>query len=105
MAKMTSDGKMMSNGPAMRRHEKRLSYDKQQSPPVNDPSLAADDMDVTSDDPSQLAAEHGPAETVTIQHGDGGHTVDSTHPDGHTHHSDHASAGEAAEHAKMLLGE
>ena len=47
--------------------------------------------------PEQVAKEHGPATTVHISHDhkSGKHHVVSTHPDGHVHTSDHASAGEA----------
>lgn len=55
-------------------------------------------------EPEQVAAEHGPAVEVHLQHEHemGSHHVHSIHADGHEHHSDHASAEEAHEHAKKL---
>jgi hypothetical protein len=54
--------------------------------------------------PEQVAQEHGPAVEVNVMHNHeaGEHHVHSKHPDGHEHHSDHASAGDAHDHAKML---
>ena len=57
-------------------------------------------------DGAAIAAEHGPAHEIHLQHehGMGSHHVHSVHEDGHEHHSDHGSAGEAHEHAKKLAG-
>lgn len=59
-----------------------------------------------SEQPEQVAAEHGPAHEVHMQHDheSGQHHVHSMHPDGHEHHSDHGSVDEAHEHAKKLAG-
>lgn len=53
-----------------------------------------------------LAAEHGPAHTVTINHDhEGGrHTVHSSHPDGHEQDADFENAHEAHKHAKKAAG-
>jgi|SRR5271157_190438 len=56
--------------------------------------------------PEQVAKEHGPATTVHVSHDHKGkkHHVVSTHPDGHVHTSDHASAGDAHTAAGALSG-
>src|SRR4029077_18852451 len=57
-------------------------------------------------DGAAIAAEHGPAHEIHMQHEHemGAHHVHSMHPDGHEHHSDHGSVGEAHDHAKKLAG-
>ena len=57
-----------------------------------------------SEDGSQVAQEHGPASEVHVMHGEGQHHVQSMHPDGHQHESDHGSVEEAHDHAKKLAG-
>ena len=56
--------------------------------------------------PEQVAQEHGPATTVHVSHDhkSNKHHVVSTHPDGHVHTSDHASAGDAHKAAGALSG-
>ena len=58
-------------------------------------------------DAGAVAAEHGPASTVTVHHDHAAkkHHVVSRHPDGHMHTSDHASAADAHDHAAQLGGE
>jgi hypothetical protein len=57
-------------------------------------------------DAGAVAAEHGPAENVTIHHDHQGgkHVVVSRHPDGHMNLSQHKSHTEAHEAAKQLSG-
>jgi hypothetical protein len=57
-------------------------------------------------DAGAVAAEHGPAENVTIHHDHQGgkHVVVSRHPDGHMNLSQHKSHAEAHEAAKQLSG-
>ena len=57
-----------------------------------------------NESPEQVAQEHGPATTVHVAHDHkaGKHHVTSTHPDGHVHTSDHATA-EEAHHAAGAL--
>jgi len=57
----------------------------------------------STQDPSTVVSEHGPAQTLEINHQDG-HSVTSTHADGHKHHSKHASAEEAHQAASQLAG-
>ena len=58
------------------------------------------------DEIKQIAAEHGPAHEVHIQHDHmgGRHHVHSMHPDGYEHHADHMTAEDAHEHAKHAAG-
>lgn len=56
------------------------------------------------EDGSQVAAQHGPASMVNIEHEMGSHHVSSIHQDGHEHHSDHPTTEAAHEHAKKLSG-
>ena len=69
---------------------------------IND-KPAPDDSEQTQD-PSQVIEQHGPAQTVTIEHQGDQHTVRSTHADGHEHSSKHSSAEEAHQAAKTLSG-
>ena len=57
-------------------------------------------------DPKNVVAAHGKASSVHITHDHAAnkHSVTSTHPDGHVHHSEHASAQEANEAGSQLGG-
>lgn len=110
MAFSSSDGKQFTNRPPMRHHERSLMSKKSQAggagmsertDPLTQPTEGDDEQDGAS-----VAAEHGPASEVHIQHDhEGGmHSVHSMHPDGHEHHSEHASSGDAHEHGKELAG-
>jgi len=74
--------------------------------PQQQMGAAVQEPDGDEQDGSAVAAEHGPANMVAIEHEHevGVHHVHSMHPDGHEHHSDHASAEEAHEHGKKLAG-
>lgn len=56
-------------------------------------------------DIQDVVAQHGPAQEIHMQHDhEGGkHTVESHHGE-HVHHSEHASAEEAHQHAQMASG-
>lgn len=58
------------------------------------------------EDGAQIAEQHGPATEVHMMHEHemGAHHVQSAHPDGHMHESDHESAEAAHEHGKKLAG-
>ena len=60
--------------------------------------------DNEQEDPELVKEEHGAATDIHIHHDHeaGHHTVDSEHPDGHQHHSEHDSAEEAHDHARKL---
>jgi hypothetical protein len=57
-------------------------------------------------DGAAMAAEHGPATEIDMQHDheNGRHTVHAVHSDGHQHESEHGSAGEAHKFAADLAG-
>lgn len=58
------------------------------------------------DEIQQVAAEHGPAHEIHMQHDhEGGvHHVHSVHHDGYEHHADHPSAEHAHAHAAHAAG-
>lgn len=62
--------------------------------------------DAGAQDGGAMAAEHGPATEISMQHDheNGRHTVHAVHSDGHQHESEHASAGEAHKFAADLAG-
>ncbi len=60
-------------------------------------------MTQSTQDPSDVVAQHGPASRVDIQHAEK-HSVRSTHPDGHEHHSEHDSVEDAHQAAATLGG-
>lgn len=57
-------------------------------------------------DGAAMAAEHGPATQLDIQHDHEAarHTVHAAHPDGHEHDSEHGSADEAHKFAADCAG-
>lgn len=57
-------------------------------------------------DGSQMAAEHGPANHLEIEHDHeaGHHSVHASHPDGHSHTTEHGSADEAHQYAADCAG-
>jgi hypothetical protein len=55
-------------------------------------------------DPAQALADHGPANSVSIEHSGDKHTVRSTHADGHEHRSTYDSPESAHEAAATLAG-
>jgi hypothetical protein len=91
----SSDGYMSGNQQTVG------SYEKSKKPKAApEPSMGG------SEDPTQVAAEHGPAHEIHMQHDhEGGkHSVHSKHGDGHEHHSEHNSAHEAHQHAQQVAG-
>lgn len=114
MAFAAKDGKKFSMSSRMRAHnsgmEAKGGMTKPQPQILDAPGGEADPM-ADEQDGAEVAAQHGPASHVDIEHpaekegGEGGmHHVHSMHPDGHEHHSDHGSKEEAHEHAKKLAG-
>jgi hypothetical protein len=110
---MARDGKMFSGRQAMLSHERKLPAmgggggAKKLNPlqmPGQGGGQGGEEPQSGELDPSAVVAEHGPANDVHIthDHAAGKHHVTSTHEDGHVHESEHASAEEAGEHAKML---
>ena len=74
------------------------------SPVAEHPEM--ENMEDGEQDGAAIAAEHGPAHEIHMQHEHemGAHHVHSVHPDGHEHHSDHGSVKEAHDHAHKLAG-
>jgi hypothetical protein len=71
------------------------------------PGAEAGNHDVSSRDISDVVKEHGPAHSIVMHHDheNGVHTVTSHHgKHGHMHHSEHKSAAEAHDHARMAAG-
>lgn len=102
MAYETADGFKSTNRAPMMAHKR--SMERKSSPdPLQQPAGGDQEQ---SDDPNQVAQEHGPAVEVNVMHNHeaGQHHVHSKHTDGHEHHSEHASADEAHDHAKQLAG-
>ena len=96
MAFKSKDGKKFTNADAMRTHERTSSAKAAPEP----------EMEGGEEDGSAIAAEHGPAHTIQINHDHemGVHEVHSDHPSGHHHVSQHGSVEEAHEHAHKLAG-
>ena len=107
MAFQASDGQSFTNRPPMRQHEKSMMAKKSMAGGAGDPLQQPAQGEPDGDEqPEQVAAEHGPATEIHVEHNHeaGQHHVQSMHPDGHEHHSDHGSVDEAHEHAKKLAG-
>lgn len=109
MAFESSDGKKFSMSSRKRQHDKGIQgkMDMGKTDPLATPNEGEESPeDMGMEDPSQVASEHGPATEVHMMHDHeaGSHQVHSTHPDGHTHMSEHGSAEEAHEHGKKLAG-
>ena len=116
MAFQSNDGKSFgSKFVAKRRdseHDKAAQVMGATSPAENKPAPAMEqepaeqEQKPMQEDPKQVAAQHGPANTVHIAHDHKAkkHHVISTHADGHVHESEHASAKEAHDAASALAG-
>jgi len=113
MAFQSSDGQKFTNRPPMRQHEKSMMAKKsmaggagiaERTDPLEQPAGESDGGEHTPEEAAQTVEEHGPASEVhmTHDHEAGMHHVQTMHPDGHEHHSDHGSMEEAHEHAKHL---
>ncbi len=108
------DGSRHTNHESMKRADARFGAKQpQKKMPAGDGYNAGAEQqagmqDEGSDnqDGAAMAAEHGPATSIEIQHDhEGGvHTVHAEHPDGHVHDSEHGSAGEAHQYAADCAG-
>lgn len=103
MAFKSSDGSQFTNHSGMKSHEARIKAKSPQPAPQPEPD--ADDMG--GEDPQSVASAHGPAVEVNISHDHQGgkHSVHSMHQDGHEHTSEHGSADEAHQAARVLSGD
>lgn len=103
MAK-NAEGKHFSSKFKMNRHAKAHAKDAM-------PQMHNDNEDTQNEngpdegDINDVVAQHGPAQEINIHHDHeaGKHKVTSSH-DGHTHESEHGTAEEAHEHAKVAAG-
>jgi hypothetical protein len=117
MAHSTKDGKrQFTNRTDAMRYDKRQPGAEMKEP-TNDtdnsmgdddnngaPEMMEDQMD--SPDGNEMAAKHGPAHKVVIQHDEasGMHMVKTDHPDGHSMMTQHGSAEAAHQYGKDCAG-
>lgn len=107
------DGKMFSGRQAMLSHNRSLPPSgggggMKKIDPLAMPGQGGGGDDAGGmEDPATTVAEHGPAVEVNVKHEHeaGKHHVHSSHADGHTTESEHASAEEAHDHGKALSTE
>lgn len=104
------DGSRHTNRDSMKRADARFASrqapEKQAGDDGGDYNEGAEDEMQGGQDGSAMAAEHGPAVEINMQHDhEGGrHTVHAVHPDGHEHESEHGSADEAHKFAAAVSG-
>jgi len=103
------DGSRHTNRESMKRADARFGS-KQTQPAQGGDEGEGDDYNAGAEDQAQdgsaMAAEHGPAVEINMQHDhEGGrHSVHAVHPDGHAHDSQHGSADEAHRFAAQVAG-
>lgn len=110
MAFTAKDGSKHTNRDTMKRADARFGAQQPQkiggqvSQDEDDGGMGMEDEQ--PQDGAAMAAEHGPAVEVNIQHDHegGAHHVHARHPDGHEHHSEHANADEAHKFAAEASG-
>jgi hypothetical protein len=120
MAHKTKDGKQSFTNKSMAsQYDRRNAAPGPQSAPSTDgmdpmrdpdqqndgaPEMTQDSMDAP--DGNQMMEEHGPAHKVTVQSDEqsGMHTVHAEHADGHSHMTQHGSAGAAHAFAGDCMG-
>lgn len=107
---VAKDGSKHTNRDTMKRSDARFGGGASKS--MAQPGYGASD-DVEGDgsaggeqaqDGTAMAQEHGPAVETVVNHEGGAHSVHATHPDGHTHESQHGSAEEAHKFAADCAG-
>lgn len=104
------DGSRHTNHDSMKRANARFgSKQPQQAGGAGEDYNAGAEAGMEQEQPQDgtaMAAEHGPATQLDIQHDhEGGrHTVHAEHPDGHSHDSEHGSADEAHKYAADCAG-
>lgn len=101
MAFQDSSGGKHTNHSSYKSAESKL----QSKGPSATPQADGDSMEQGSDG-AAMAQQHGPAVQIDIQHNhEGGqHSVHVSHPDGHSHESQHGSAAEAHKYAGDCAG-
>jgi len=100
MAFAAKDGSKHTNMDTM----KRSDAQHMAKTPVQAPSTE-DAGDGQPEDVHAVVDQHGPASEVHVMHQEGKHSLHSVHGDGHTHQSEHMSAGEAHDAGKCLSGD
>jgi hypothetical protein len=106
------DGSRHTNHDSMKRSNARFAASQPQKKMGGEQGGdgGGDDYNQGAEDEMQdgkaMAAEHGPATELTIQHDNesGRHTVHAVHPDGNEHDSEHGSAEEAHQYAADCAG-
>ena len=108
MAFQAKDGSKHTNRSTMNtanvKHMAKMpSQQADQEPDAGDPMEASEGE---GNDGAAMAQQHGPAVEVNISHDHQGgrHSVHAVHPDGHSHETEHASAGEAHKYAGDCAG-
>lgn len=87
------------------------AYDERSAQPKTSPGEPAEHAEPDADDISgmdihEAVAAHGPADHIEMEHEhEAGHHTVTSHHGGKKHHSEHASAKEAHEHAMRAAGE
>jgi hypothetical protein len=110
MAFTAKDGSKHTNRDTMKRADARFGAqppEKIAPQAGNDDGMGGDEMGQDgAQDGAAMAAEHGPATELNIQHDheNGVHHVHAKHPDGHEHQSEHGSAAEAHQYAADCAG-
>jgi hypothetical protein len=116
MANFTAkDGSKHTNRDTMKRADARFGAQQPAPQKIGGAGMGAAGDDGMGGNPDEqdgaqdgaaLAAEHGPAEELNIQHDheNGVHKVHARHPDGHEHDTEHGSAGEAHKFAADCAG-
>lgn len=106
MAFQDSGGGKHTNHSSYKSAESKL----QSKGPTGSPSVRPGDGDDEEmggeSDGAAMAQQHGPAVQIDIQHNheQGQHSVHVSHPDGHSHESQHGSAAEAHKYAGDCAG-
>jgi hypothetical protein len=101
------DGSRHTNHDTMKQADARFGAQAPQKIAPQGGDGGEDEMEQGApQDGAALAAEHGPAVEVNLEHDheNGVHRVHARHPDGHAHDSEHGSAGEAHQFGAQLAG-
>lgn len=107
---VSKDGSKHTNRDTMKRADARFASRQPQPGPGSADAGADDGFGGDDDDQAQdgaaMAAQHGPAVEINVQHNHeaGSHSVHAKHPDGYEHETPHGSADEAHQYAADVAG-
>lgn len=105
----TFDGKLRGNAQIVDRYNEAKGKKKTKGSPQRASETGGASAGVRSasghDEIKKVAGEHGEAHTHTIHKTQDGYHSVTHHEDGHVHHADHATLGEAHEHGLHAMGE